>query len=285
MKLYFGGLYVNLFTLRALLSALLFTSLLFPFSAIAQEQQMTEEEEEAAYEAQLKLGEEYYSVNCRMCHGKDGDGKGFVATIKYAEKKGRVLTTYPRDFTVGLYRFRSTSTGCLPDDQDLKTTIKGGITQSFMPPQDGISDEELAAIVEYIKTFSLRFEDEDPCDVIAAKKPGYVGSDKSIDKGKVVYNDMKCWECHGQLGAGDGPKSLDIKDDWGQQLLPFDFVTGELKRGSTPENIYMTFTAGLDGTGMPSYEDSLSEEQRWNLVSYTLKLMGKIGANKDAGGH
>jgi hypothetical protein len=58
--------------------------------------------------------------------------------------------------------------------------------------------------------------------------------------------------------------------------LPFDFTTGTLKRGSSPENIYITYTTGLDGTGMPSYEDSLPEEDRWHLDSYTLRLMGRV---------
>lgn len=267
---------MNLLKSRAFPLALMLIALLVPFTASAQDQ-MTEEEEDAAYEAQLKRGEQYYKVNCQLCHGPKGDGKGFVSIIRYAEKKGRVLVTYPRDFTVGVYKFRSNSTGCLPDDQDLKRTIKGGITRSFMPPQEGISEDELTDVMEFIKSFSPRFEEEDPCEVIQVNKPEYVASPKSVDKGKVVYDKMKCWECHGYEGKGDGPKSAEIVDDWGKKLLPFNFVTGSLKRGSTAENIYMTFTAGLDGTGMPSYEDSLSEEDRWNLVSYTLKLMGMAG--------
>ncbi|MEE8547439.1 MAG: hypothetical protein V3S63_04970, partial [bacterium] len=59
-------------------------------------------------------------------------------------------------------------------------------------------------------------------------------------------------------------------------ILAFNFTTGALKRGSSPENVYITFATGLDGTGMPSYEDSLKEEDRWHLVSYTLKLMGLV---------
>jgi len=271
---------VNLLKSRAHLLALLLISIIIPFSVAAQDE-AAGEDEDAAYEALLEKGKQYYNVNCRLCHGEKGDGKGFVSTIRYSEKNGRVLTTYPRDFTSGLYRFRTTSTGCLPDFEDLKNTIKGGIPQSFMPPQVGISNEDLEAVTEYIMSFSFRFEDEDPCEVIVAKKPDYVASSQSIDKGKVVYNNMKCWECHGYLGQGDGPKSLDIKDDWGKQLLPFNFISGALKRGSTPENIYMTFTSGLDGTGMPSYEDSLSEDDRWHLVSYTLKLMGLTKKKKE----
>jgi mono/diheme cytochrome c family protein len=152
-----------------------------------------------------------------------------------------------------------------------------------MPPQEKISDGDLKAVTEYVMAFSYRFEEEDLCEVISAVKPDYVGSAKSIKKGKDVYKRMKCFECHGEEGTGDGPKANDIKDDWGKKILPFNFVAGNLKRGSSAENIYMTFTTGLDGSGMPSYEDSLSEEERWDMVSYTLKLMGLAG--EDQKGH
>jgi mono/diheme cytochrome c family protein len=146
-----------------------------------------------------------------------------------------------------------------------------------MPPQEKISDEELRGVTEYVMTFSDRFEEEDLCDQITAVIPEYLGSPKSIDKGKEVYKRMKCFDCHGDDGKGNGPKANDIKDDWGKKILPFNFVAGNLKRGSSAENIYMTFTTGLDGSGMPSYEDSLTEEERWHIVSFTMKLMGLAG--------
>jgi cytochrome c oxidase cbb3-type subunit 2 len=109
------------------------------------------------------------------------------------------------------------------------------------------------------------------------KRPSWVGSPASVEKGKQVYKDMKCWECHGEEGKGDGPKSDKLKDDLGRPIVPFDFTTGKLKRGTSPGNIYITYTTGLDGSGMPSYEDSLkNEEDRWHLVSYTLKLMKMV---------
>lgn len=259
---------MNLFRPWALFSALALFVLLMPPFAVAQD------DEDAAYEALIKKGKQYYDINCRICHGAKGDGKGFVDVIRYAEKNGRVIETFPRDFTFGVYKFRAASTGCLPSPEDLQRTIKTGIDRSFMPPQEKISDEELRGVAEYVMTFSARFEEEDLCDVITAAKPDYVGSDKSIKKGIEVYKRMKCFECHGDDGKGNGPKANEIVDDWGKKILPFNFVAGNLKRGSSAENIYMTFTTGLDGSGMPSYEDSLTEEERWNLVSFTLKLMG-----------
>ncbi len=229
------------------------------------------------YEAMLDEGKKIYEVRCLLCHGEKGDGNGLTGVIRRAEKNGRVLEIYPRDLTMGVFRFRTTSTGCLPDDKDLLDIISNGVLRSFMPPHEKeFSLKEKEAVKEYIKTFSFRFEEEDPCDPIAVEKPLWIGSADSVEKGKKIYKDMKCGECHGYQGEGDGPKSNDLKDDWGKQILPFNFATGDLKRGSSAENVYITFTTGLDGTGMPSYEDSLNEDDRWHLVSYTLKLMKKV---------
>ncbi len=262
---------MNLFNRWGLFPALALLVLLLPPFAMAQD------DEDAAYEALLKKGKQYYDINCRICHGAKGDGKGFVNVIRYAEKNGRVIETFPRDFTFGVFKFRTSSTGCLPSPEDLQRTIKNGIDRSFMPPQEKIGDEELQGVSEVVMSFSNRFEEEDLCKVITAAKPEYVGREKSILKGIEVYKRMKCFECHGEDGRGDGPKANEITDDWGKKILPFNFVAGNLKRGSSAENIYMTFTTGLDGSGMPSYEDSLTEEERWNLVSFTLKLMGLAG--------
>ncbi len=262
---------MNLFKRWALFPALALVALAAPLIAMAQG------DEDASYAALLKKGKQYYNINCRICHGEKGNGKGFVDVIRYAEKNGRVIETFPRDFTFGVFKFRTSSTGCLPSPEDLQRTIKKGIDRSFMPPQAKISDEGLQGAAEYVMSFSARFQEEELCDVISAVKPDFVGSAKSIDKGKEVYKRMKCFECHGNEGKGDGPKANEIVDDWGKKVLPFNFVAGNLKRGSSAENIYMTFTTGLDGSGMPSYQDSLNEEERWNIVSFTLKLMGLAG--------
>jgi len=245
--------------------------LIFPLSqwSIAQDS-------EDDYEALLEEGRKTYEIRCLLCHGKDGNGKGLVGVIRRAEKTGRILEIHTRDLTLGVFRFRTTPTGCLPDDEDFTNTITNGIPISFMPSFKDISPEEREGVIEYVKFFSGRWEEEDPCDPITMDRPEWVGSQASIEKGEEVYREMKCGECHGYDGKGDGPKSDELFDDWGKLIVPFNFTTGELKRGSSPENVYITFTTGLDGTGMPSYEDSLNEEDRWHLVSYTLKLMNQV---------
>ena len=218
-------------------------------------------------------GKKVYEKYCVICHGPKGDGKGLIGVIHRVEKNGLEWTVYPRDFTVGVFKFRSTPSGCLPTDEDLMRTITNGIPRSGMPSHEDVPLKEREAVREYIKTFSPRWEEEEPCDPLPVRKPDWVGRPDSVAKGKEVYKRMKCWECHGYEGRGDGPKADKLKDDWGDKILPFNFTSGTLKRGSSPENIYITFTTGLDGTGMPSYQDSLKEEDRWHLVSYTMQLM------------
>ncbi|MBF0542336.1 MAG: c-type cytochrome [Nitrospirae bacterium] len=221
-------------------------------------------------------GKKVFESRCVICHGVKGDGKGLMDVVHRNEKKGMVWKVYPRDFTTALFKFRSTPTGCLPTDDDILRVLTTGIPRSYMPSQKDLTLEERKAVVQYIKTFSPRWKEEQPCEPIKVVQPSWLGSPTSVAKGEEVWKAMKCVECHGNEGKGDGPKSNTLKDDWGDQVIPFDFTSGATKMGFDPKNIYKAFSTGLDGSGMPSYGDSLSEDERWNLVSYTLKLMGRL---------
>ena len=224
----------------------------------------------------IEAGREVYDTYCIVCHGEKGDGKGLTGIIHRAQKSGMVISIYPRDLTAGMFKFRSTSTGYLPTDDDLLKIVTNGIPRSGMPSHKDLSAEERKAVVEYVKIFSKRWREEKQAGtpIKIGKAPGYVGTEASVERGKVLYLDMvECFKCHGRTGLGDGPSSQDLKDNWGDKSLAFDFTSGPLKGGTTPEDIYRTFVTGLDGTPMPSYEESLNEKQRWDLVSYCLELM------------
>ncbi|MBF0609357.1 MAG: c-type cytochrome [Candidatus Magnetobacterium sp. LHC-1] len=221
-------------------------------------------------------GKKIYESRCVICHGSNGDGKGLVGIVHRVEKKGMSWDIYPRDFTAGVFKFRTTPTGCMPLENDLLNVVTVGIPRAYMPSSVDLSEKERKAVVQYIKSFSPRWKDEEPCPPISVKKPAWVGKPESVAKGEQIWDKMKCWECHGKEGKGDGTKADSLKDDWGDKVVPFDFTSGATKMGFAPENVYMAYTTGLDGTGMPSFQDSLSEDDRWHLVSYTLKLMGRL---------
>jgi cytochrome c oxidase cbb3-type subunit I/II len=99
-----------------------------------------------------------------------------------------------------------------------------------------------------------------------------VPSEQMLTRAKDVWQNAKCWECHGRTGKGDGEKAPGLKDDLGFPSPPADLTAGQFKSGPTVEDIFRTMTTGLSGTPMPSYRDPLSEEDRWALSYYVLAL-------------
>ncbi len=225
--------------------------------------------------ALVERGKKVYAKHCVICHGDKGDGKGIIGIVHRAQKSGVVITIYPRDFTAGVFKFRSTPSGDLPTDDDLMRIVTEGISRSGMPSHRDVSEADRRAVLAYVKTFSKRWAEEEPGQPLEIPEaPAHVGTPESAKRGAEVYKKMQCAKCHGETGKGDGPSSATLEDSWGDKILPFDFTSGPLKGGSTPEMIYRTFMTGLDGTPMPSFQDALPEEQdRWDLVSYCLELM------------
>lgn len=222
----------------------------------------------------VEQGKAVYQSRCVICHGANGDGKGLTGIIHRVQQKGIRITILPRDFTAGMFKFRSTPSGYLPTDEDLMRTVKNGIARSGMPSHNDLTEAQRRAVIEYIKTFSDRWQTDGPGEPIEiGPTPDYVGTQESIDRGREMWAKAQCGKCHGETGRGDGPSSLQLKDSWGDQILPFDFTSGPLKGGASLREIYRTFVTGLDGTPMPSYQDALPEQDRWDLVSYCLELM------------
>ena len=224
--------------------------------------------------ALVDRGAEVYASRCVICHGVQGDGKGLTGIIHRAQQSGIVIAIYPRDFTAGLLKFRSTPSGSLPTDADLMRTVTEGIARSGMPGHQDVPLSDRQAVIEFIKTFSTKWQERESGEPITmGSVPDGLESGESIERGREAYALMQCAKCHGDLGRGDGPSSGVLEDSWGDRILPFDFTSGPLKGGDTAEAIYRTFVTGLDGTPMPSYQDAIEAQMRWDLVSYCMELM------------
>jgi DMSO reductase family type II enzyme heme b subunit len=205
-------------------------------------------------------GKILYDKWCAQCHGEKGDGKGPAADLVFPK---------PRDFTKGTYKFHSTASGEPPLDSDIIRSIRNGNPGTSMPPWTRFSDDDVKAIVAYLKKFSPdTFETKGT--PLKMGKPS-AGKDKLIALGKEMYEKGKCWECHGKAGRGDGEKGWQekFKDDWGNRAYPADQTSPwEYRNGSDVKDLYVTITAGIDGTPMTSYGDTVSDEKRWALAYY-----------------
>ncbi|MBI1864423.1 MAG: c-type cytochrome [Nitrospirae bacterium] len=209
---------------------------------------------EGAAPAPSRQGEALYKEQCSICHGAEGKGDGSAAEFLFPK---------PRNFTTGTFKVRSTPSGSPPTDQDLLNTVTQGMPGSAMPGFSFLSKGDRLALVSHVKR--LANLQEKPEGTIAVSSPP-AATPETLAQGKKLYREMKCWECHGDEGRADGPSTGTLKDDSGEAILANDFTRGIYKGGGTLSDIVFRFATGMDGTPMPSYEDSLKEPERWALA-------------------
>lgn len=97
----------------------------------------------------LNRGHRVYSLYCSSCHGRDGAGDGGAA---------RSLQTKPRDFRQAAFKYGSGGVDGLPTDAELAVTILQGRVETGMPAWNGLTPEDRDAVIQYIKTFSPRWQ-------------------------------------------------------------------------------------------------------------------------------
>jgi cytochrome c oxidase cbb3-type subunit 2 len=221
----------------------------------------------------IGYGKEVYERRCIGCHGEKGDGNGPAATFLFNQR--------PRNFNAGVFKFRLIQKP-VPTDGDLLRTITRGVRGTAMPAWYELPLNDRLAVIQYIK-YELAVDRSDPSKPYAyfiEEPPGqplYTGpppapSAEIVAHGKDVWRNAKCWECHGQTGKGDGEKAPGLKDDFSFPVRPADLTSGQFKSGPSVQDIFRTMSTGLSGTPMPSYRDSLSEQDRWALAYYVLSL-------------
>ncbi len=218
-------------------------------------------------------GKQVYERNCLGCHGVKGDGNGPAATFTHAQR--------PRNFTYGMFKFRLTD-GPLPSDRDLLRTITRGVRGTAMPAWYELPLEDRLAVIQYVK-YELTadrsdpdapyfyFVDEPPGPPLEIGPPPRPTAELVVHGGE-IWQQAKCWECHGRLGKGDGEKAAGLKDKWGFPIVPANLTRGQFKSGPTVTDIFRTITNGLIGTPMPSFGDSFPDADRWALAYYILSL-------------
>ncbi|MFD2726580.1 c-type cytochrome [Hyunsoonleella rubra] len=87
-----------------------------------------------------------------------------------------------------------------------------------------------------------------------------------LDRGKELY-DIYCGICHGNKGDGQGKL---VKREKILGIPSYDDAGRAINEGS----IYHTIYYGKNAMG--SYANQLNEEERWQVVSYVLKLKADL---------
>jgi len=244
----------------------------------------------------LNEGEQAYVQYCRACHGDKGDGKGPAALG---------LRPPPRDFTLGVFKFASVPAGTLPVDDDLHRIVRGGLHGTAMLAWDGVPEGKLQQIMQYVKTFSPRWKDEEPGEPIPTSDDPWKGrTGEAVARGKLVYHGMaRCQGCHPAYAPRSfifqatkeltGEGSTDFREamyhpelkesDYGVKILPPDFTFNELRsirEDHRLEDLHRVISAGVGGTAMPTWHGSLPEEDIWALVHFVSSLVTLKGTEE-----
>jgi mono/diheme cytochrome c family protein len=218
-------------------------------------------------QAQPTGGAAVYAKYCAQCHGVDGKGRGTASPL---------LMPAPRDFTSGKYQIRSTATGNLPTNDDIKNVILRGIPGTAMPGFKEVTAvvDEMDGLVAHLQSYSPKFQNAKPPELIPIPKdPGFKAD--GVEAARKVYTSIGCEGCHGAEGRGDGPSAPTLKDDWGQQIRPADLSRPwTFNGGGRREDIFRSISTGLNGTPMAGFASALKEEQRWQLVDFISSLAG-----------
>ena len=211
-------------------------------------------------------GKSIYEEKCAICHGVNGDGESFTSGI---------INPRPRNLKDGIYKVRSTASGSIPTDADIIKTISKGLHGTAMPGwKPFLNKDSLEAVTSYIKTFSERFETETPIPISIGRS--VPSTRASIERGRTIYGDLECADCHGDDGSGDPDATDGMEDDWGYPITPTMLTEPwTFKGGASAEDVAMRIFTGMLGSPMPSYEGLISTKSLRDLSNYVVFLARK----------
>lgn len=247
--------------------------------------------------------EEIYAFRCAVCHGENGAGDGPAADYLYPR---------PRDFTLGMFKFKSSPGDLPPRDADLVGIIANGLPGTSMPGwSEVLNDGQIDGLVTLIKSFDIAavwapqdadwelFDDEGRYTktdyrVITEQEPvadPVPYTQDSVALGAEIYEE-NCRKCHGSEGRGDITSGKFLEDDWGfatwarDLTKPWSWRSAGVADGrdaagrdNVIRSIYQRLSIGIPGTPMPAHraseegeEDAIALQDRWHVANYVYSL-------------
>jgi mono/diheme cytochrome c family protein len=200
----------------------------------------------------LEHGRTLYESDCGACHGEQGSGQ-LLGSADFTDLR-QMDNLAPRD----LYLTVTQGRGSMPAWQSL------------------LSQDDRWAVIDYLRTFSYdpHLESEvamagptptsadtvepSACDTAQANIFDWENTD-AIQAGQALYL-VQCAMCHGPDGSGGLPQTPDFTSVEINDMLLED-----------PGPKYCSLTDGLGV--MPAFGASLTEEERWQVITY----MGSLG--------
>jgi cytochrome c oxidase cbb3-type subunit 2 len=228
-------------------------------------------------------GTQLYEKHCSACHGTDGDGRGRASAS---------LSPRPWNFMTGEFRLVSTENRVASLD-DLINTIRSGIPGTSMQSFDHFDDDTVRMLALEVQKISRsgveskvrevmsELDQEASEATIAAvvtdkTTPGenlnvpLVGTTntESIHRGRSIYLQLGCQNCHGDDGAGPAIEPL---VGLGRYSRIRDLTKDPFKGGHQSDSIYKRVSLGMPGTIHPA-STTIPPDKLVDLVHYIQSL-------------
>src|SRR5262249_41516533 len=94
------------------------------------------------------------------------------------------------------------------------------------------------------------------------------------ERGAAIFRE-NCASCHGADGRGDGSESARLG------LAPANFTDPTFRRAETPDDFFNVVTLGRRRSGMPSWGESLSVQDRWDVIRFAWGFAEPVSAVAD----
>ena len=184
-------------------------------------------------------GKIVYDKWCAGCHGDAGAGDGYGS---------KTMLPHPRDFTKGVYKIRTTASGEIPTDDDLRHIIEVGMPGTAMPEwKSRLSAGEIGAVIQYIKSFSPNsFKDTKAKLIAIGNAPSGIGRGRrqgGVPEARVLqvsrHGRPRRWQvgadAEGRLRESDSSRrshrELEVpRREYGQRRSTRDFVRASTER-------------------------------------------------------
>ncbi len=131
------------------------------------------------------------------------------------------------------------------------SVVTQGNMENFMPAFGNLTDRQRWDVVAYAMSLS--------------------SSEALFNQGRALFI-KNCVECHGQGGKGNGSQANDLTSQ------PVDFTNQAFMAQKSGENLYKAITSGI-APDMPAYSSTLTDNERYSLVSYLRSLTYQVPQN------
>ncbi len=177
-------------------------------------------------------GRGLFRKHCVVCHGVTGNGRGPTAAVQ---------VPYPRDYRMGVFKFKSTPRGVKPTREDLARLIRGGIAGTAMKPIPGLTEEDIQSLVDYVINLSWRGELE-------------------------------------RTALDDAMFELDLAA--GDRILNYEFAE-QLEASPDLRNKLAAINEDIDGGELANYEQYLAMDARLNSESGLKAILDQAVQSED----